>query len=133
MKDFLTKYIIEILIGILVLSGLIYLVTRKSDSTPEPSVPNSPNTPSPSGVEKLAKCLKDKGAKFYGTSTCPHCNSQKQMFGDAAKFLPYIECSGSAKACVDAGVNAYPTWVFSDGTKYSGELTPELLEAKVNC
>ncbi|MFH1650106.1 MAG: peptidylprolyl isomerase [Candidatus Woesearchaeota archaeon] len=76
---------------------------------------------------KLATCLADNGAYFYGASWCSHCNSQKELFGEAAKDLPYVECStpenpnAQAQACKDAGITGYPTWVFKDGTRVSGE------------
>lgn len=119
MKQFVIKYIVEIVLVALALAGLIWFATRKSDK-------------SYTGIDGLAKCLKDKGAKFYGTSTCPHCNNQKAMFGDAAKELPYIECNTN-KACSDAGITAYPTWVFYDGTKQMGEISLEQLKQLSGC
>lgn len=80
--------------------------------------------PTPPGAQELAQCLKDKGAKFYGASWCSHCKAQKDMFGGAAKTLPYIECAigqAQAKECLDAGIDGYPTWVNAKGDKISGE------------
>lgn len=87
---------------------------------------------------KLAKCLKDKGAKFYGASWCGHCKAQKATFGDAAKFLPYIECSingtkNQKQSCTDAGVKGYPMWTFADGTTQNGEMTMDQLREKTGC
>lgn len=69
----------------------------------------------------FAQCIADSGAQFYGAFWCPHCQDQKKIFGKAARYLPYIECSNSDRSqkqiCVDAGINAYPTWVFTDGTQ----------------
>lgn len=71
-------------------------------------------------ARSLAKCLKAKGAKFYGASWCPHCNNQKKAFGSAASDLPYVECSeggtrNQRQECTDAGVKGYPTWKFANG------------------
>lgn len=90
-----------------------------------------------SSGDSLAKCLKNKGAKFYGTAWCPHCKSQKAAFGSDAKNLPYVECDGSnssnAKECKDAKITGYPTWIFADGTRLSGEIPLAQLKAKVGC
>lgn len=65
----------------------------------------------------LANHLKQVGAVFYGSYTCPHCHEQKQLFGkEAAKNLPYIECNPQGAnprpdLCQTAGVQAYPTWI----------------------
>ena len=69
MKDFIT-----ILISLLILAGIIWLFTNSSGK-------------SDVAIANMAKCLKDKGVKFYGTSWCGHCNSQKEMFGDRGKGL----------------------------------------------
>jgi len=68
----------------------------------------------------LADHLTQAGVKFYGASWCPHCQQQKELFGKAARRLPYIECSPEgqdkplAPACVAADIKSYPTWVFKN-------------------
>ena len=69
----------------------------------------------------LADHLRESGVKFYGASWCPHCQQQKDLFGVAARRLPYIECSldgrqGGAQnpLCAEAKIETYPTWVFKD-------------------
>lgn len=90
-------------------------------------------------LESLAQCLTEKGAKFYGAYWCPHCATQKQMFGRAQKQLPYIECAIVGKRdkqtpeCEAAGITGYPTWVFADGQKLSGEQKPEVLAKITSC
>src|SRR5438067_1720350 len=51
------------------------------------------NENTPGKYDSFAKCLKSKRATFYGAFWCPHCQNQKTMFGKAAKYLPYFECS----------------------------------------
>lgn len=92
----------------------------------------------PGQYDNLARCLKDKGAIFYGAFWCPHCQAQKKAFGKSVKLLPYTECStadGSAQLqiCTDAKVESYPTWVFPDGSRLTGEQEPSALAAKLSC
>lgn len=92
----------------------------------------------PGELDELAKCLKDKGATFYGTYWCPACNQQKTAFGRSAQYLPYAECSdpGSKSQnalCSGLGIQRYPTWEFADGERLEGVLTPSELSEKTSC
>ena len=92
----------------------------------------------PSPMESFAQCLTQKGVTMYGAFWCPHCQNQKEMFGESWQFVNYVECAlpggmGQAKACADAGIKGYPTWVFGDGTMSAGELTLEDLSQKSGC
>lgn len=92
----------------------------------------------PSHLDGFASCLKEKGAVFYGAFWCPHCQSQKRLFGNAERLLPYVECStpdGQAQiqTCVDKGIDGYPTWIFADGSRQSGEISLEELAKKTSC
>jgi hypothetical protein len=92
----------------------------------------------PSVYDSFAQCLTQKGAKFYGAFWCPHCQNQKKMFGSAATYLPYVECStpdgqGQMQECADAKIKSYPTWVFADGAVESGEVTLQTLAARTSC
>jgi glutaredoxin len=87
---------------------------------------------------KLAQCLNEKGVVMYGSITCPHCTKVKKAFGDAFKYMKYIECSPQAdlegaKKCMEDKVDKYPTFRFSDGTEALGEQTPEELALRVGC
>lgn len=93
---------------------------------------------SDSKYDNFAKCLADNGVKMYGAYWCPHCASQKQMFGDSFEFVNYIECSlpnraGQTQECKDAKINAYPTWEFKDGKRIEGELTLGQLSQYSGC
>lgn len=86
----------------------------------------------------FAQCLKDSGAKFYGTFWCSHCQDQKDLFGSAKDVLPYIECStadgrGQLPICAEANIEGYPTWVFADESRQSGTMTLEALAEKTSC
>ncbi|MBI2577181.1 hypothetical protein HYV84_08260 [Candidatus Woesearchaeota archaeon] len=92
----------------------------------------------PNTLDSFAKCLSKEGVTLYGASWCPHCQNQKEMFGESWQFVHYVECAlpggrGQAKACADAGIEGYPTWVFGDGTMRAGELTIGELSEKSGC
>jgi len=95
--------------------------------------------PPPNGkYDAFAQCIKASGATFYGAFWCPHCQAQKALFGDSVHFLPYVECStpdGSAQlqVCKDEGVQSYPTWVFKDGSRLTGETPLATLAQKTGC
>jgi len=84
-------------------------------------------------VEKLSLCLKEKGAKMYGAYWCSHCQKQKAEFGEAFKNILYVECTEKQDECTAAGIEGYPTWVFSDGSKLSGEQDLKVLADKAGC
>ena len=92
----------------------------------------------PGELDGFASCLKEKGAIFYGAFWCPHCQNQKAMFGRSARLLSYVECStpdgnGQLKFCADKGIDGYPTWVFADGSRKSGEVPLSELAEKTGC
>ena len=89
-------------------------------------------------MSAFAQCISDSGAKFYGAEWCSHCQAQKKAFGDAADKLPYVECAtadgqGQMLICTQAGIKAYPTWIFADGSQETGELEFGELAAKTGC
>lgn len=88
-------------------------------------------------LESLAKCLTEKGFKFYGSSSCSWCNKEKELFGEAAQFLPYVECTSPdgqmTQACKDANIESFPTWILPDGTQSSGFKTLEELSQLSGC
>lgn len=75
-------------------------------------------------IEKLAKALNQMGAVMYGAYWCPHCKDQKALFGDALKYVNYVECDPAGEnanpdECKAKGIDGYPTWIYQ-GQKYSG-------------
>ncbi len=75
-------------------------------------------------LESLAKCLSEKGAKFYGASWCGWCKKQKEAFGKAVSYLPYVECIDEktqemTSQCKEAEISGFPTWEIN-GEKYTG-------------
>ncbi len=92
----------------------------------------------PGIYDEFTQCLSAKGTKFYGAFWCSHCQNQKALFGKSAKLLPYIECStpngqGVLPVCQEKKIQGYPTWVFADGTRLSGEVALQTLSSKTTC
>jgi len=88
--------------------------------------------------DAFATCLSEKGAIFYGAWWCPHCQNQKKAFGDSFDKVKYVECStpdgrNQLKACADAKITGYPTWVFADGSTMEGEVKFNKLSEKTGC
>jgi hypothetical protein len=90
-------------------------------------------------LKELAKCLTEKGVKFYGTHWCPACQRQKEIFRGAVKYLPYIECAEDRATeeeivlCQKAGVTSIPDWRFPDGQQELGMLPLEKLAELSGC
>lgn len=114
------------------------LEEEKAKEEAEQQVNQESNAFPDATLASLAQCLTEKGAKFYGAFWCPHCKNQKEMFGESASLLPYVECStpdgnGQLDVCKDNKITSYPTWEFSDGSRESGEVSLEKLSEKTGC
>jgi hypothetical protein len=110
-----------VLIAIVILMGIVVKATTTTTK-----------------YDSFAQCLSDKGLKFYGAFWCPHCQAQKREFGGSVKLLPYIECStpdgkGQTQVCIDNKIESYPTWVYPDGTRTTGEQPLAALAEKSGC
>jgi len=120
-----TGLLVSIAAIVLVIGGLVYLSNRESGK--------------PGQYDKLAQCLSEKGVKFYGASWCPHCAEQKRMFGSSMKYVDYVECAvpgnsrGMTQVCKEANIESFPTWIFPDGTRLTGEQLPRALADKAGC
>lgn len=118
-----TKYIIGIIIAVLVIVGGVALLEKTATKSVK--------------YDTFAMCLAEKGVKFYGAFWCPHCQKQKEMFEWSEK-LPYVECStadgkGQVDVCKEAKIESYPTWIFADGSKLTGEIPLTTLAEKTGC
>ncbi|MGV8150875.1 MAG: peptidylprolyl isomerase [Candidatus Woesearchaeota archaeon] len=104
----------------------------------ESNVATEENTAVPKNLDDFAKCITEKGAKFYGAYWCPHCNNQKEMFGDSMQYIEYIECAVEGQPqvqtddCTLAGITGYPTWIIN-GESYPGEQTLANLARLTGC
>jgi len=86
----------------------------------------------------FAKCLAANHARMYGLYWCPHCAEQKEMFGKAFRYVPYVECAiqGSqelAPECKAAGVKLFPSWQFGSNRPTEGVFPLNELSDKTGC
>jgi len=93
--------------------------------------------PRVSKLDAFAKCLAARQVKMYGLYWCTHCEEQKEMFGSAFQYVPYIECGtkgvrAEQPSCVQAGVKNFPTWQFAT-ERHEGVLSLESLSEKSGC
>ena len=115
-----------VIIGVCVVGGIIYIRREKAKETAPAALvpPETPTEEEP--LANLAKCLTEKGVKFYGTYWCGWCKKQKELFGEAAKYLPYVECDPKRATkeelamCKEANVSSIPDWRFPDGRRELG-------------
>ncbi|AFY74343.1 putative membrane protein [Synechococcus sp. PCC 7502] len=75
---------------------------------------------------RLAQHLTTAGSKMYGAFWCPHCREQKELFGEAVKAVPYVECATNqanprvqSAECRSKQIESYPTWEIG-GKLYPG-------------
>jgi thiol-disulfide isomerase/thioredoxin len=95
----------------------------------------------PGQYDTFAKCIAEKGVKFYGAFWCPHCQAQKALFGKSKQYLPYVECSNpdmktQTPICDEKKIEGYPTWEYQNGTttiRTSGEKTFQELSEMSGC
>lgn len=84
--------------------------------------------------EKLAMCLTEKGWVMYGTAHCSACIAQKKAFGEAWKYINYIECdpdenNSNPDLCLKRNIKYTPTWILEvDGKEVRRLETYLLLE-----
>jgi hypothetical protein len=89
-------------------------------------------------VETLAKCLTEKGTVMYGAYWCPHCARTKARFGEAFRYVTYVECdpkgdNARPELCIEKKIDKYDTWEFADGTFFVSEPSFELLAERSGC
>ena len=91
----------------------------------------------PTKFDSFAKCLTEKNISMYGAFWCPHCQEQKEAFGESFQYVNYIECSNPDrsmnKICQDAEINGYPTWKFGDGVVLEGYVLMKDLSTRSGC
>ena len=83
--------------------------------------------------DEFTKCLASRNITMYGTPWCEWCQKEEALFGKSFSFVPYVDCSKTPQECVVKGINATPTWIFSDGRKIEGYQTLEQLSQESGC
>jgi glutaredoxin len=111
--------------------GAIALSRSMTESQIQAAAPTTVQTKP--AVTALARHLKKVGAKMYGAYWCPHCNHQKEVFGEATfkAYIAYIECAedganANPKLCRAKKISGFPTWEIK-GKFYPGTQSLEEL------
>lgn len=84
------------------------------------------------GLECFAKCLTDKEIILYVNPACPHCQKQKEDFGQAAGYLEIIDCSQQPEICREKELVGVPTWEIN-GKLFSGRQSLQKLSELSGC
>lgn len=124
-KNFSIYKILLSLAAVLIAGFLIWQVTAKK--------PIAKTASFASQLENIARCLTEKNVTMYGADWCPHCQNEKKSFGEAFKFIKYVECPDNPQKCLDIDIKAYPTWIFPNGQRLVGEQGPEKLAQESGC
>jgi len=130
-----TKWLLFSLILLAVLGSITFFVTSSGEQ--ETQGPTGQATGDLTAMEEFAQCLTENDATMYGAYWCPHCDSQKQMFGDAVQHIDYVECDAEGEnaqpqLCRDKGISGYPTWIIQ-GEKMTGVQSLESLASATGC
>lgn len=122
MMIFIGALIIVVVAGL----GIIFFASKKagapvatdeSGSSENGQVAGTTTQHDAAWIERLAKTLTEKGMVLYGAYWCTHCKDQKAEFGDALKYVDYVECdpsgpSANVDECSANNIKSYPTWVY---------------------
>lgn len=135
---FLSAVIVVVLIGL----GVVFYTSGRDDSSDNAQdssqndgdvagVTTQDSSKDPVWIEGLARSLNEKGMVMFGAYWCSHCQNQKKAFGDAVKYIDYVECDPAGEnpnpdECKANNIEGYPTWVYQ-GQQYSGEQSLEKL------
>jgi len=102
-----------ILIGaatIILVAGVIYYKFYKKETMEITSTSKPSETDSGNDIERLAKVLSSHGWVMYGNENCGWCKRQKEEFGEAFKYINYIDCNSNPALCKSEGATAAPFW-----------------------
>ncbi|MAF88932.1 MAG: hypothetical protein QGI80_00965 [archaeon] len=88
-------------------------------------------------LDSFTECLAESNAVMYGAYWCPHCTTQKEMFGDSISGVLYVECDSKGKntkpeLCRQNNIQSYPSWII-DGRTYSGVQSLQTLSDITGC
>jgi hypothetical protein len=90
----------------------------------------------------FAQCLTEKGLTFYGAYWCSHCQRIKDKFGDAIRYIDYVECDpkgkdNQAERCTQVGIDKYATIIINGNpdqkTWLIGEPTMQQMANATGC
>ena len=107
---------------------------KVNDGTEESAIATAGITLGTADLVGFAQALAGSGTQFFGAGWCPECTAQKERFEDGAQFLPFIEVTNPDRSRNQAGdennIDVFPTWVFPDKTRLTGNQTLETLSQR---
>ncbi len=80
-------------------------------------------------TQEVAECI-GKKSTLYVQLGCPHCETQKDMFGGYYKYLDKVDCFYERDKCQD--IKGTPTWVIN-GQQYVGVQSIDRLKTLTGC
>ena len=83
-------------------------------------------------LDEFAKCITEKWAMIYTSTTCSHCIKQKSLFGDSWQYINDVDCNKSPVVCSQAGIQWVPNWVIN-WENIMGQQSLEFLAEKTGC
>ncbi len=117
----MNKQIILAVLGVVVLLLAIGSVSSPASSRQSAKTQTNIDVNATSTLDGFAQCLASKNLTMYGAEWCPHCKKEKNRFGTAFKYVPYVECPDNVQLCLSKGIQGYPTWIDASSTLYEGE------------
>ena len=108
-------YIILVIIIILIILGIFWIKNPNKKPTDE----------------EVMKCIAEKSI-IYSSTTCGACRYQEQILGDYYSLFQEINCFKEIQKCIDAHIEATPTWIIN-GEKYTGVKSIQKLKELTEC
>ena len=109
-----TTLITSLIIGVVIVMALALIIFK----------------PSPSVSEEDARCIGSR-AVLFSQSGCVHCLIQLELFGDKQNLLTIVDCV-KVDWCLDAGIEATPTWQIENKT-FEGVYSIDELKEMTGC
>ncbi len=149
----MSKTILAILIGALLISGALYLTMpeeEKSFNELEEEIvieegeteennnigeeDNDIESEEEGEISSLVDCLADNGVLIYGSRTCPACANLAQGFGgyEAIEKI-YVECSEDYDRCGEDKKTGFVPEIQINAELYEGGRSPKDLALAANC
>lgn len=73
---------------------------------------------------KLANCLGEKNAEFYGNEFCVECEKQRTDFRNSLSSINYVDCGRDKQNCPN--IKEIPAWYISGKIYYGYKNSSEL-------
>jgi hypothetical protein len=107
------KDLLPIIIGVAVLAGIIILsASAKQENMlvgvqSIKSLQEATDCINLQGMDEISKCIGEKSI-LYIQLGCPHCETQKELFGEYYQNLNVVDCFYESDKCTN--IRATPTW-----------------------